>query len=1099
MSDRVPLLPQLEANIKVKLGRRGEWSPQDSKTFADVASSLSYESPGAVKNISSVPTMWARPLTLEMVLYERGHSLREQMIQEWQGMLAAIALAELWDFPITAQLIELGKLQHQESFAKSLYKLLPDYQGRNLYTLGNKHPWEDIYVFLWDKKPIGMTSPSTIVVPSEEGNWQDIVPWWNSRKKRLRSPVNDLNADQQSLLWYWLENLDQALGKHGGDEKAINIMKGLLGEFKTSLKRIPEQNLTINEILSDEPEFFKAPINTGVLEALNYPVKPPAPESSVKLVPSPEKIGNKKRPLLIYDPKMAEKWNENTHSIWIHGGKTLAALKPEGLSKFKEKWTEVIVVQPEELFLPELKFIDQENALPGALLPEVNEPLVFNSRRITPLIPLNSLLLDYLSPEALLKRLKFQTVKTGAGIKICLTVDLPLSGVKKDKGSKNYRLSKDYDLKEENSLGDQLPVLQIWPHFQTAGWKQYYVFYYDGELGEQTFQVTCPEAQYAHRFQEGFGTFQMYHLETFPEYLPCTDFNHESIGLILCQSPPVIKPRHIWHVGVDFGTSFTNIYVNTNEITQALKPQNLQLQVTNPTRESINVLFDYFIPENFVPKDKPLPISSILTTRGKNDDNQKMLPILDGRIYIPDNSKFRAQENWVKTNLKWSIENRLDNEVFLKYLALYISALAAKAGVNQIQWFLSYPSAFSRGDVRNYGKVWTDLTKELIQSTGIKQNIPEIDSDFRTESLAIAQYFADFEDQDFVYSTCIDMGGGTSDISIWEKNSLVHQCSVQLAGKDIFSQFLKLNPNFAEQKLGLDLGLDSKEWKGLGDGAFNAKLDVWLRLESENWLADKRPLLQEDEDFQGLIQLTTIGFAGLYYYVGILLKVLWAEQKYNREDITPVYLGGNASRFINWLDETGTFDHHSDINLLLSRMLSKGSGFEDTEKITNLSKNPKHEAACGLVMSDTKLKGLGRRVEDPIIAGEAYEINGTKFINHSRINFIDREQNREIENITEFKIPQLEEVPKFLYEYHRALRELKIQDINPLPNYTRSQKHDDNQKLWQSTQRELEKTLLNVKGDSQKIHLESTFILGLKALLKVLGKQWAEKQNTRKS
>ncbi|MEM8719533.1 MAG: hypothetical protein AAGE84_09530 [Cyanobacteria bacterium P01_G01_bin.39] len=1086
MSESILLLPQLKENSDVKSGSPpGEWNVQGNKTFGDVASSLRYESPGAVKNISSVPTMWARPLTLEMVLYDQGHSLREQMIQEWQGMLAAIALAETRGFPLTAQLIELGRLQATEIFARSLYELLPNYQGRNLYTLDNKHPWEDVYVFLWHKKPVGMTSPSTIVVPSEEGIWADL-PWWNESEQRLRSPISYLEKTEQGLLWCWLENLKRTLGDHNGDRRAINIMNGLLGDFQASLTRPAELTLT----KSDNPVFFEVPLNRGVLEALNYPVKAPAIESSVQLVPSPEKLGNHK-PLLIYDPAMDRVWNEKPQNIWIHRGKNLASLKQGELAELKEQWQEVILATPDDLFLPELKFIDLENALPGALLPEVNEPLVFNGQRITPLIPLNSLLLDYLTPEALLRKIKFQNVKTADGIKVRVILDLPLSGVKEDQAYENYRLFKDYDLKEENSLGDQLPVLQVWPHFRTENWQQYYVFYYDGELAEQTFQVTCPEATYAHRFQEGFGTFQMYRLENFPEYLPCTDFNHNQVGLILCEPAPKIRPSKRWHVGVDFGTSFTNVYINSNQVPQPLNIKNLQLQVTNPPRETrINTLFENFIPKNFIPEDKPLPLSSVLTTRGKNTNNKKMLPILDGRIYNADNFTFRPQEEHIKTNLKWSLNNRLDNEVFLKHLALHISALAASEGVQEIEWSLSYPSAFSRGDIRNYGLVWSNLTKELVNSTGIKHNIPDINSDnFRTESLSIAQYFADFENRDLVYSTCIDMGGGTSDISIWDNNSLVHQCSVQLAGRDIFSQFLKLNPKFAEQKF----GLNSKDWKGLGEGAFNARLDVYLRFESENWLADQRPLLQEDEDFLGLIQLTTIGFAGLYYYLGILLRVLWAEGRYERKQITPVYLGGNASRFINWLDPTGQFDHHAEVNELLSRMLSKASGFEDTEETTILSENPKDEAACGLVMSDTRLKGLGKKFKDPIIAGEAYQINGIEFDSNSKLEFINPENNQEIESIKEFKIPQLEELPKFLYEYHQAIRELELESIIPLQGYTRSKDTSANQKLWQSTHRELEKILHPIKGDSKEVRPESTFIYGLKALLKVLGDRWVKK------
>ena len=835
--------------------------------------------------------------------------------------------------------------------------------------------------------------------------------------------------------------------------------------------------------------------NLGETKASEEIDSPYVSKSSVEIIPSQEKRDKTKLPLLIYDPEMAKVWGENLQNIWIYGGQTLASLRPEELPKLKEKWsTEVILVEPKDLFLPELKFIDQDEALPGALLPKFKEPLVFNNQRITPLIPLHPLLLNYLSPEALLNKLTFQTRKTAEGIKIRVTLDLSLSGVKNDKAFENYRLYQDYELKVENSLGDQLPVLQIWPHFRKAGWKQYYVFYYDGELGEQTFQITCPEAQYAHRFQEGFGTFQMYRMETFPEYLPCTDFNNELIGLILFQSAPAVRTYQSWQIGLDFGQSFTNIYVNSDQdvISKPLTLENLQFQVTkSPIETRQNVLFENFIPESFIPEDKPLPIRSALTTRGKNPNNKKMLPILDGRIYIPDNLRFRPQESWMKTDLTWSSDNQEYIEVFLKHLALHITALAANnGGVREIQWAVSYPSIFSERDIRNYASLWRDITQELQQKTGIIHNSPEIGlENFRTESLAFAQYFADFEDRDLIYSTCIYMRDGISDISIWDSNSLVHQCSVQLAGRDIFSQFIKLNPKFAEQKF----GFNSRDWKGMGDGVFDQSLDIWLRFKSENCLLEQDSLLEEDEDFQGLTQLMNIGIAGLYYYIGVLLNVLYREAKYERGQITPVYLGGEDSRFINWLDTRGGFYQFSEINELLSRMLSKGSGFDDTEEITYLSHNPQNEVACGLLMSKTKLQGLPRKSIDPIISGEAYQINGIEFDKYSRINFIHGQQEEEIENITEFKIPQLEEVPKFLYEYHQAIRDLDLESTLPLQGYKRSKQQSDNTKLWQATQRELEKTLLTIKGDSKKIRPESTFILGLKALLKVLGKQWAAK------
>ncbi|MGK7877636.1 MAG: hypothetical protein AB4426_31340 [Xenococcaceae cyanobacterium] len=1069
----VLLLPQLKADCDVKASNQaGKWDLQGSKAFADVASSLDYQAPGEVKSISSVPTMWARPLTMEMALQNLAHPLRQQMVEQWQGMLAVIALAEVRGFPMSAQLVELGELKYEE-FADSLFELLPDCERSTLYTQEEKHPWQDIYIFLWNEQPVGMTSPSTLVVPSEEGDWTGL-PWWNEKQKILQGPQRFLNESEQALLFRWLENLRKKLPDYNGNKKAIDVMGGLIDEFRGSLKRNPDLPL----ILSDDLQFFGVPINRGVLEVLNRPLKAQEKDSNVRLIPSREKAG--KAPLLIIDPEIAKTWNIPPQNVWVHGGKTLASLEIEDLKKGKLIWPDVRWIESHELFLPEFVFIDQQDALPGTFPPKTTEPLAFNGQQITPLIPLNPILLDYFTPEDLIDRIKLQPFTSSEGAQVRVILDLPLTGVNEDKSSENLRLYKDYPINEENALSE-VPVLEVWPYFQVQGWKEYYTFYYDGEYGDATFQVSLPEARDSHSFKEGLGRYQMVRLENFPECIHCQNSERTLIGLILLKTPEEIQLRGSWQVGVDFGTSFTNVYVNSSDIPERLELENLHLKVTESNIETrLNVLYENFIPEDFIPAEKPLPLSSVLTIKGSlNSDNKISLPFLDGRIYIP-NQKFKPQQEWIKTDLKWLKENLLYNQLFLKHLALHITAIAAQTGISQIQWSLSYPSAFSRWDKKRYAKVWQDLIKELEDKTGIKHNSPQINSDnLRTESLAVAQYFRDFEDHNLVNTTCIDMGGGTSDISIWEENSLVHQCSVQLAGRDIFSQFLEMNPQFIEKSFEVNLS----EWKGLRGGAFNAKLDVLLRLEGDHWLNNKKDFVEDEEDFQGLIRLTAIGTAGLYYYVGIILKVLYDEEKYSRDEITPVYIGGNGSRFLNWLAEGGRFDNFSEVNYLLSQMLSKGSGFEDTEEITRLSQNPKDEAACGLVLRETKLTGLEKKAKDPLIAGETCLVNKNEIFWNSRL---------EVEgDVKEFKIPHLVQLPQFLYDFHVALQDLELEGITPLRGYTRSRDLDQNSKLWRNTQKELTDLLQKMKGDSENIRLEPPFILGLKALLQVLGKEWA--------
>ena len=1076
------VLPKLRTDTNVQPPEReGKWKSLESKSaFQNVATSLDYKASGEIKSVSSVPTMWARPLSMEMALHNKNYPIRREMVAQWQGMLTAVALAEVRRFPLTAQLIDLSTLR-QNSFGRALHELLPN-PVNALYKLdGSNNPWEQVYVFLWNDKPVGMTSPSTIVATSEEGYWSGL-PWWNEETKCLESPLsgNYLNENEKALLWRWLENLGSQLHNYNGQPNAIDQISGLIDEFRNSLGSYPDQALN----LTNNPQYFGVPINRGVLNGINYPVKPEAQPSNVRLIPSRGMA--KVQDLLILDPELAEAWGKSPQNIWIHQDQTLASLRIEDLKSGKTIWQNVRWIESKDLFLPKLTFIDIEDALPGAYLPEETQPLIFNKRRITPLLPLNSILLEYFTPEDLISRIGITPLNSSDGSFVRIELDLPLSGINNQ--AQNYRVYKDYLLKEENALADGVPILEVWLNFQAEGWQEYYGFYYDAGLKEDTFSVSFPQAKEPHVFQQGRGNYQLTRLDRYPSHILCQSQNRQPFGLILLKTPPRIDLTGDWRVGVDFGTSFTNVYVNRKGTVEPLSLETLHHKVTEADIETRTpVLFEYFIPENFIPLEKPLPLSSVLTTRGKTHcpEGQERA-LFDGRIYIPDNNdRFRPTNDWMETDLKW--DNYVPNRLFLEHLALHISAIAVSKGIRQIQWALSYPSAFSKGDRKRYIRTWQDLTKNLEKRTGIKQICPEQDDldHFRTESLAVAQYFADQEEYDLVRSTCIDLGGGTSDISIWENNQLVHQCSVRLAGRQLISQFFEVNTDF----LCKSFEENSQDWKGLKQDRFYAKLDVLLRHKGDTWLRDRIRNFDQDSEFQGLVRLIALGTAGLYYYVGIILKVLHTEGKFSAEEITPTYVGGNGSRLLNWLDTSGTFDRNSEVNELFSYMLSQGSDFEDTEELTRLSQKPKDEVACGLVLSDTSLKGLNRRQKDPLIAGEVCEINGEQIEYDSRLEWGD--------TIRDFKIPNLDHLFTFIDEFNLGIQELDLEDLKPMPQHQRGTGLEPGykEKLYKNTRRELDAMLLKEfkSGDTEDIRPDAPFILGLKALLRVLAKEWAGK------
>jgi hypothetical protein len=509
--------------------------------------------------------------------------------------------------------------------------------------------------------------------------------------------------------------------------------------------------------------------------------------------------------------------------------------------------------------------------------------------------------------------------------------------------------------------------------------------------------------------------------------------------------------------------------------------KSLHLKVTDSVEIDREIAMgEYFIREDFLPKDKPLPIATILTTRnGRNIEDKKA--IYDGRIYVPDINNFDPSKAYIESDLKWKDVNL--TKLFLSNLCLLISALAAKEGVKKIKWSVSYPSAFSKKDIKKYAKNWEEVIEQLPNSTGMSHECPTQD-EFKTESLAMAQYFADKEDCNLVRSSCIDLGGGSADVSIWEDNKLLHQCSFQLAGKDLFSQFVEMKPDLIPRLF----GINSKDWSNIPADKFKTNVDVLLRNKGKNWLEKKRQNFEEDKDFQGLIRLMAIGTCGLYYYVGTILKALKAEGKYTESKTTSVYMGGNGSQLLHWLDTRGEFNRSSEMNDLYNRMLAVGSELEEVSQPTQLSQKPKDEAACGLVLSDTKLNGLDRKTKDPLIVGENCLLNGRELLATDRLEVDDEDE-------IKLLIPKLDRLTHFIDTFNLSIKDLDMEEIKPLDTYKKSTGLDPKyqKELMDKTETELKSMLLKLQGKSEDIRFDPPFILALKALLRVLAKEWAGK------
>jgi hypothetical protein len=800
--------------------------------------------------------------------------------------------------------------------------------------------------------------------------------------------------------------------------------------------------------------------------------------------PNVEVVGSSLRkaakPLILIDSLVAVAWDIEPQNIRVYKDKTLASLNVEELRAGRiSGWDDVNYIEPKDLFLSELTFIDVDDALPGGFPVQSNQPLLFNNNKITPLLPFNPLLLEYFTPEDLMGRVYF--VQNDQVVRVILNLSLVGMNSGADGHLKEYQLVREYILKEQNATED-VPVLEIWPNIKIEGWQHYYAFYFDAN---DTFKVSFNDAQEPHTYNDRNGDYLITRLDSFPTHINCQRQGYP-VGFILLHMP--IKQNQIdkWIVGVDFGSSLTNVYVNCKGKVEPLQLENLHLKVTAANVETRQpVLFESFIPEVFVPADKPLPFASVLTRLGDTGNEHKKV-IYDGRIYVPDRINFHPEFRHIEKDLglKWSNHSRL----FLEHLGLMVSALAAKAGVKEIQWSISYPSAFPRSNINAYAKIWRDLTENLQNHTGINHICPEIgESTFRAESLAVAQYFADQEDLSLVNSVCIEIGAIKSDISIWQNNVVVHQCSIHLAGLHLLSQLLEQRPALIARWF----KRPTEEWSDLAEDKFKAKVDSLLLHESERWLKDNRPELEDDKDFQGLIRLISIGIAGLCYYIGLSLRTLASEGKYVSLETPSIYIGGNSSRLLNWLDQAGAFTRYSGVNELLQRIISDASGLKETNDSIYMSRKPGDEVACGLVLNKTKLQGLKPRTKDPLIAGESCRING------QNVSF-DQRMSADGDDITLIEAPpELDRLIDFINSFNQGIKDLGIEEeIKPFSQYRQGSGLEAgySEELFDKTMTELRSTLININnGDSEKFLVEPSFILELKSLMKVLAREWAGK------
>ena len=918
-----PFLPLLKPGNKVtSITSAGVWASRMSAELERVSKGLDVTTADTkFSEVDSIPDMWARPLLFEMALYDKdydndddtGHPMHGHILGEWRGLLAMLALKERLDFPLTTEQIEIPRVNDTKApaFLRTLRKLLPE------NTLAADTPWTKLHLILFNGKPIGVTSPTTLVCTSVNyvGNIRDVL-WYNG--KCLRDPISHLNQEEKAAVAGWLQKVYKHIDP--GSNPTINsnlsaTVRELINDFITDLGGAPQE----------ETDF--ATIGLGL-----------------------------------------------TQGIFQCMDKPIAA---------KEYFTEKLFV------------IKQENAFNGTLQSQVRgtrNPFENpNGEPVTPILPIKDNLLTDLSGQSLNDRITFE--HTDDGIKVNLRI--PSSDTdgqnegretsreyKYAKKSGSDRLRKNWEIVEIPTV----PVLEIWPNFTTENWKAYYTYF--NKASQDTFHakpfLPADEGDDAPELsQESTGDDENEITKTsyFPEAILCQyktpkSSGYEDAGVLLIPTPESpITGGSTWTVGIDFGTTSTAAYRNDGHADpRSIELKKRLIQVTDSDDTDRLNLYDYF----FSPKSQQTPFFSLFHIwRNNQGIRQGLKPMLDGHIYfLSDYQKFNDESTIgrIFSDLKWSTEpgDQDRAQLFLEQLCLQCAAEAVNAGAESIRWRFSFPMAFSDADKSDFQTIWQEVTDACSEVTGLKNENEGATSE--PESIVIAKYFANpkFPGTFAPGAICIDIGGATSDISIWRNNELYSQTSLRFAGRDIFLNLLTENPGFLQH-----FGVEKDVTDGLTPQSSSetrryAQIDALLESEYETWATpfSRKKRTSPVNEFH---QLIAIGIAGLLYYVGLLLKYL-IENKQFTSDYICIYIGGKGSRTLEWFG-----GNELDMRLLKQVFLD-ASGFNSNHSFrVEITQHPKEEAAFGLVSDKMKLEWKENDHQDLILAGESFRIREENF------------------------------------------------------------------------------------------------------------------------
>ena len=1029
--------------------------------------------------IRAIPDPWAQARTFGEALIEKGHSMHTHALGQWRGLLALFALRG-GDYTLTPRPVALG---NSHIFDRVLTHLSPQ------VALGGQIDlWRTPWLVMVEPKggspfPLAMTNPICLVSPGRQSLRITLksVKW---AQGEVVDPLTLAGSDalpipEIVLLEAWLRGLRAALESVTGEE--CSKIRQLLQEYaEDCVKETGHTDLKTSlgaSIEKDLPTLFQplwASVSPGV-------ISDPASHSKTRLRLNPAlNLGAMKGAILV-DSSLGDRKTFDARRTFIWGTTTLAELL-NSETKFEEVRAAAAkegywLVRAEDLFT--------ERAVRLA-----NDPLIIShpasmQDMLMPLRPLALLLegslKDHVSAQATPARASVTLrLKLDDGSEAGAAHDITRHFTA-DAGEGQPLLVNNADWSIYNA--------SVWPNFKSSAWDTYLArFTYAAKLkghsarpnqalSAEHLAVEISEAGGAEstlariadlnrgvrpsqqparflrseRTAEGEFEEMQFCSKAFDAifYVEGMGDRGEAAGGMLLLDLTVRETRpNSAIVAVDFGT--TNTVACFDDKLPIVFESRLLLPVafkdpnkTRDTRHAARWVLSKFLP----PEERATPTPTVAITR-TSFPNDEAFWAFRNIVYFHSNQryakdaeldelkKFVRTADYAKFNLKWS-DDPAHAEAATDFLEQFMIMVAAEAAADgrdprHLLWRFSIPDSLGGRRRESFEGHLKAITRRI--SSQVSGDIPVL-APLHSEGLSAARFIlsdAGFNPQSL--NMVLDIGGGTTDITIWDIDRLVWKGSFLLAGQNFFTRAISQNPDILKP-----IGLE--HWGKLFDAGLQN--DEAIARKNIPHLAEmlfSGPALQAaiDANWETKLNIGTgkqlritalVFLGGIAWYLGAVVKQLVADGLIDVKQLEkPAFaLCGRGAGIFKKMHAGRDADDESDVTRAL-QVFAKAAGM-DHKPLPQLFTTPdaKLEVVRGMIADDglidasVKTGKSGARDYLPVGIGISFN-NGAPLTNDmltDRSLFVDRVREVDLGQISAF-LAELESTDEVKVDLFKA-------------------------------------------------------------------------------